>query len=76
VNRNVTADTGRTSLRLEPDLWEAIHAICEPLHWDINRFVREAEAAIAEGGRTSRVRVYLVRRLQSAVAGKSHEAQS
>ena len=29
VNRNVIATSGRTSMRLEPDLWEALQDICQ-----------------------------------------------
>ena len=29
VNRNVVAERGRTSMRLEPELWDMLSEICE-----------------------------------------------
>ncbi|MBC7637762.1 MAG: ribbon-helix-helix domain-containing protein, partial [Acetobacteraceae bacterium] len=28
INRNVIAKSGRTSMRLEPELWDALREIC------------------------------------------------
>jgi predicted DNA-binding ribbon-helix-helix protein len=70
VNRNIIAARGRTSMRLEPEIWEALADIClrEKLRLDdlIGQVEREGHA----GGRTSAVRVHVVqyyRKLADAV---------
>ncbi len=59
VNRNVVAERGRTSMRLEPELWDMLSEICEREAQDISTLVRQIEAAGHAGGRTSAVRVYI-----------------
>jgi len=75
VNRNVVGENGRTSMRLEPELWDALREICRREHTDIGTMIRRIEAqgrqyragdamvgkgAEEIGGRTSGVRVYIV----------------
>jgi predicted DNA-binding ribbon-helix-helix protein len=59
VNRNVVAERGRTSMRLEPELWDMLSEICEREAHDMSTLVRQIEAAGHAGGRTSAVRVYI-----------------
>jgi predicted DNA-binding ribbon-helix-helix protein len=60
INRNVVAERGRTSMRLEPELWDALAEICRREHQDISRLVRQIEATGHSGGRTSAVRVFVL----------------
>ena len=60
VNRNVVAERGRTSMRLEPELWDALHEICERESRDMSTLVRQVEAAGHAGGRTSAIRVFIL----------------
>jgi predicted DNA-binding ribbon-helix-helix protein len=60
VNRNVVAERGRTSMRLEPELWNMLSEICEREAQDRSTLVRQIEAAGHAGGRTSAVRVQLL----------------
>ena len=53
VNRNVVAERGRTSMRLEPELWNALLEICDREDLDLNTIVRRVEAGGHAGGRTS-----------------------
>lgn len=78
VNRNVVAGRGRTSMRLEPELWNALQEICERECQDISQLVRQVEAAGHEGGRTSAVRVFIVEYLRAAAGapGCDHGAVS
>ena len=48
VNRNVVAERGRTSMRLEPELWDALAEICLREGHDLNRLVRQIEIAREE----------------------------
>ena len=67
VNRNVTAGRGRTSMRLEPELWEALAEICRRERQGLNSLVQQIEAAGHPGGRTSAVRVFLVEYFRNAI---------
>lgn len=74
VNRNVVAGRGRTSMRLEPELWDALHEICEREAQDMSTLVRHVEAAGHVGGRTSAVRVYIQNYFRMAATEAGHTA--
>ncbi len=76
INRNVVAERGRTSMRLEPELWDALAEIARREGQDINRLVRQIEAVGHSGGRTSAVRVYVLEYFRAAANGGGHEAVS
>lgn len=60
VNRNVIAARGRTSMRLEPEMWDALAEICGRENIRIGELVRRVEALGHAGGRTSAVRVFIL----------------
>lgn len=72
VNRNIVAERGRTSMRLEPELWEALLEICDREDQDLNTIVRRVEAAGHRGGRTSAVRVFLLTYFRAAATESGH----
>jgi len=72
VNRNVVAGRGRTSMRLEPELWDALSKICERETQDMSTLVRQVEAAGHIGGRTSAVRVYIQNYFRAAATEIGH----
>ncbi|HEY7579349.1 MAG TPA: ribbon-helix-helix domain-containing protein [Acetobacteraceae bacterium] len=74
INRNVVAGRGRTSMRLEPELWEALAEICARERRDINRMVRQIEAVGHRGGRTSAVRVFVLQYFRAAASEAGHQA--
>lgn len=74
INRNVVAERGRTSMRLEPELWDALAEICRREHQDMNKLVRQIEAIGHEGGRTSAVRVFVLEYFRAAACEAGHEA--
>ncbi|HET8996477.1 MAG TPA: ribbon-helix-helix domain-containing protein [Acetobacteraceae bacterium] len=74
VNRNVVAERGRTSIRLEPELWDALLEICHREDQDLNAIVRQVEAAGHSGGRTSAVRVFVLGYYRSAATEAGHLA--
>ena len=59
IMRNVVGGSGRTSMRLEPELWDALREIGEREGRDVNQLVCEAEAT-RSGGRTSAVRAFVL----------------
>ncbi len=74
VNRNVVAARGRTSMRLEPELWDALLEICLREDLDASELVREIEAKGHVGGRTSAVRVYVLTYYRTAATEHGHLA--
>jgi predicted DNA-binding ribbon-helix-helix protein len=72
VNRNVTAVRGRTSMRLEPELWEALEEVCLREGLSVGEVVRRIEASNHPGGRTSAVRVYVLRYFREAATPDGH----
>jgi predicted DNA-binding ribbon-helix-helix protein len=74
INRNVVAGRGRTSMRLEPELWDALAEICRREGQDMNRLVRQIEAIGHEGGRTSAVRVFALQYFRAAACEAGHRA--
>jgi predicted DNA-binding ribbon-helix-helix protein len=72
INRNVVAERGRTSMRLEPELWDALLEICERERQDMSTLVRRVEQAGHSGGRTSAVRVYVLGYFRAAASEAGH----
>ena len=74
VNRNICAERGRTSMRLEPELWEALREIAAREGEEISALVRRVEANAPIGGRTSAVRVFVVGYFREAATEAGHIA--
>jgi predicted DNA-binding ribbon-helix-helix protein len=72
VNRNVVAERGRTSMRLEPELWDALNEICEREERDMSTLVRQVESAGHAGGRTSAIRVFILNYFRTAATEPGH----
>jgi predicted DNA-binding ribbon-helix-helix protein len=72
INRNVVAERGRTSMRLEPELWEALLEICEREGQDMSALVRKIEQKGHAGGRTSAVRVFVISYFRDAATDAGH----
>lgn len=74
VNRNVIAGRGRTSMRLEPEMWEALQEICRREGIGMGELVRRIEQTSHAGGRTSAVRVYVLDYFRAAATEEGHRA--
>jgi predicted DNA-binding ribbon-helix-helix protein len=74
VNRNVVAGRGRTSMRMEPELWDALLEICQREHRDMSQLVRTIEEIGHRGGRTSAVRIFVLEYFRAAASQAGHEA--
>ncbi len=72
INRNVTALRGRTSMRLEPELWDALEEICAREHLSLTEVVKQIERIGHPGGRTSAVRVHLLSYFRRAATESGH----
>ena len=86
VNRNVTMAHGRTSMRLEPELWDALDELCARERMGLRDVVGQAGSALDkggasveggaldEGGRTSAVRVHILQYFRAAATEAGHRA--
>jgi predicted DNA-binding ribbon-helix-helix protein len=72
VNRNVVARNGRTSMRLEPELWHALDEIRRREGLSLAALVQRIEGAGHPGGRTSAVRVYALNYFRTAATEQGH----
>lgn len=74
INRNVTSSSGRTSMRLEPELWAALEEICHRESMTLADLVKMIERRKHPGGRTSAVRVFVLTYFQHAASEDGHRA--
>ena len=74
VNRNVTALRGRTSMRLEPELWDALEEICHRETLSLAEVVKQIERLGHPGGRTSAVRVHVLAYFRRAATDAGHRS--
>ena len=72
LNRNVVGEHGRTTMRLEPELWNALREIGQREQLPVSEIVRRAEALAGAGGRTSAVRVYVIQYFRAAATEEGH----
>lgn len=74
VNRNIVAERGRTSMRLEPELWDALAEICRRERTTPSELCRRIERSGLPGGRTSAMRVFIVAYFRAAATEEGHRA--
>lgn len=74
INRNVTSSHGRTSMRLEPELWSALEEICHREMMTLADLVKSIERRGHPGGRTSAVRVFAMTYFRNAASEDGHRA--
>jgi predicted DNA-binding ribbon-helix-helix protein len=72
VNCNVTVFGHRTSIRLEPTMWHALHEVCTREQVSLHDAVSAIAQGRAESSLTSSIRAYLLRYFQSAATEDGH----
>lgn len=60
VNRNVVVGGERTSMRLEPEFWDALEEVCRRERVEAGELIQRAEEGRDGGTRTGAVRAYLL----------------
>jgi predicted DNA-binding ribbon-helix-helix protein len=60
-NRNVTIAGQRTSMRLEPEMWDALAEVCRREGLSLHSVCSDVEQSRARGTVTSAMRVFLLR---------------
>jgi predicted DNA-binding ribbon-helix-helix protein len=66
INRNVTVAGHRTSVRLEPAMWEALHHVCDAERKSLNDVVTEIARDQVESSLTAAIRVYVMSYFRAA----------
>lgn len=72
VNKNVMAGRGRTSMRFEPEIWDALQEICVRENIGMGELTRRIEQHSHAGGRTSAVRVFVLNYFREAATEEGH----
>ena len=63
----------RTSMRLEPESWDALDEVCQREGRTLHQIVDEIDCTRTTGGRTSAVRVFLLNYFRSAATEQGHD---
>ena len=70
INRNITVNGHRTSVRLEPEFWTGLAQIAEREHLTIDQLCSEIDRGAGDLSRTAAIRVfiasYMVRRTEQS----------
>ena len=72
VSRNVTIDGRRTSMRLEPAMWDALADICGREHRSVHDVCTAVETRRTTSSLTAALRVYIVEYFRSAATEEGH----
>jgi predicted DNA-binding ribbon-helix-helix protein len=72
VNRNVTIRGRRTSLRLEPAMWDALHEIAQRESISLHELCSEVERERQESTLTAAIRVYILGYFREAATPQGH----
>ncbi len=72
VNRNVTLRNRRTSLRLEPAMWDALEEICRREGCTIHQMSSMVDSRRRRSALTAAVRVFVLRYLREASTEAGH----
>ncbi|HYL47997.1 MAG TPA: ribbon-helix-helix domain-containing protein [Stellaceae bacterium] len=72
VNRNVTVEGHRTSIRLEPAMWEALAMVCKRENKSLNELVTGIARSRNQSTLTAGIRVFLLTYFQAAATDEGH----
>jgi predicted DNA-binding ribbon-helix-helix protein len=72
VSRNLTVAGHRTSIRLEPAMWEALREICERECQTLNAIATEIGRTRSESSLTAAIRVYVMDYFRAAATEEGH----
>jgi predicted DNA-binding ribbon-helix-helix protein len=72
VNRNVFVGTRRTSLRLEPAMWDALMEICRREEMTIHQLCALVDERRRASSLTAAIRVFIVTYFRSAATEEGH----
>ncbi|WP_322096116.1 ribbon-helix-helix domain-containing protein [Pelagibius litoralis] len=72
ISRNVTLSDRRTSIRLEPEMWEALNEICDRETRSVHEICAQIDRERTQSGLTAGVRVFILNYFRSAATEDGH----
>ena len=72
VSRNVTVAGHRTSMRLEPAMWDALVEVCRRERWNIHQICTSIDANRSESSLTAALRVFIMDYFRAAATEDGH----
>lgn len=72
INRNITVGGLRTSVRLEPEFWDALWEIAEREHKTVDQICTTIDETVGELSRTAAIRLFIVSYFDRA---RAHQAR-
>ncbi|MGF1593284.1 MAG: ribbon-helix-helix domain-containing protein [Kiloniellaceae bacterium] len=72
ISRNITLADRRTSIRLEPEMWDALNEICMRLGRSIHDVCTEIDRGRHQSGLTAGVRVFILNYFREAATEEGH----
>jgi len=67
VNRNVTVNGHRTSMRLEPEMWDALEDICRREGTTVNALCSQVDGERTQSSLTAAMRVFILGYFRNAL---------
>jgi len=72
ISRNIRLADRRTSIRLEPQMWDALHEICAREGRSLHEICTEIDRARNSSALTAAVRVYILNYFREAATEEGH----
>jgi predicted DNA-binding ribbon-helix-helix protein len=72
VSRNVSLADRRTSIRLEPEMWDALHEICAREGRSLHDICTEIDRQRGAAALTASVRVFILNYFRAAATEEGH----
>jgi predicted DNA-binding ribbon-helix-helix protein len=76
ISRNISLADRRTSIRLEPEMWDAMHEICAREGRSVHEICTEIDRLRNQSGLTAGVRVYILTYFREAATEEGHARAS
>jgi predicted DNA-binding ribbon-helix-helix protein len=76
ISRNISLADRRTSIRLEPEMWDAMHEICAREGRSVHEICTEIDRLRTQSGLTAGVRVYILTYFREAATEEGHARAS
>jgi predicted DNA-binding ribbon-helix-helix protein len=74
VTRNIAAQSHRTTMRLEPELWDGLQEVCMREGVTPRALTRSIDRKAGPGTRTSAVRIHVLEYFRAAATKEGHAA--
>lgn len=72
ISRNITLSDRRTSIRLEPEMWDALAEICVREGRNVHDICVEIDQLRSQSGLTAGVRVFILNYFREAATDEGH----